>query len=242
MTHFVLVHGAWHGAWCWSATGEALTAAGHRFSAVQLPGDQPGLGARAYAEAIAGAVEPAGSVVVGHSLAGLAIPLVPALAPVQALVYLAAMLPLPGCSWRDQVAASRPMTAWFTTRALPAQVQDGQGCTSWPADTARQLFFPDCAPAVAEAAIRQLRSQAPTPVTETTPVTGFPAVSSHYVGCRDDRAVSATWAARAATERLGVRPVWLGGSHSPFLSRPAELARLLATLTSATRRNTKVAS
>jgi hypothetical protein len=242
MTHFVLVHGGWHGAWCWPATVEALTAAGHRASAVQLPSDQPGLGARAYAEVIAAAVQPAGSVVVGHSLAGLAIPLVPTLAPVRALVYLAALLPLPGCSWRDQLAASRPMAAWFNTRALPTQVRDEQGRTSWPADTARQLFYPDCAPAVAEAAVSQLRSQAPAPVTETTPVTDFPAVPAHYVGCRDDRAVSATWAKQASTERLGVRPVWLGGSHSPFLSRPAELAQLLATLTGAARPCTEVAS
>jgi hypothetical protein len=50
------------------------------------------------------------------------------------------------------------------------------------------------------------------------------------VVCRDDRAVSTEWAARTAAERLGVEPRWIDGSHSPFMSRPAELARLLAEL------------
>src|SRR5690606_24155583 len=35
---FVLVHGAWHGAWCWSRITGALEAMGHRALAIDLPG------------------------------------------------------------------------------------------------------------------------------------------------------------------------------------------------------------
>jgi hypothetical protein len=45
--------------------------------------------------------------------------------------------------------------------------------------------------------------------------------------CRDDTAVGADWARRAASERLGIRADELPGGHSSFLSRPAELADLL---------------
>jgi pimeloyl-ACP methyl ester carboxylesterase len=38
MTSFVLVHGAWHGAWCWDRVGPLLTAAGHRVTAPTLSG------------------------------------------------------------------------------------------------------------------------------------------------------------------------------------------------------------
>lgn len=38
MAHFVLVHGAWHGAWCWRHVTEALIRAGHRAHAVTLTG------------------------------------------------------------------------------------------------------------------------------------------------------------------------------------------------------------
>ena len=38
MAQFVLVHGAWHGAWCWRDVTEALIRAGHRAHAVTLTG------------------------------------------------------------------------------------------------------------------------------------------------------------------------------------------------------------
>lgn len=41
---FVLVHGAWHGGWCWRRVAEVLTAHGHRVFAPSLTG----LGARAH--------------------------------------------------------------------------------------------------------------------------------------------------------------------------------------------------
>lgn len=37
-TNFVLVHGAWHGAWCWRRVTDRLQAAGHRVHAVTLTG------------------------------------------------------------------------------------------------------------------------------------------------------------------------------------------------------------
>lgn len=230
MTHFVLVHGGWHGAWCWSATIKELTAIGHTATAVELPSGEIGAGALDYSRVIAAATQPDGSVVVGHSLAGLALPLVPMYGKVAALIYLAALLPLPGRSWHQQLAESQPMTGWFAKHALPAQRRDEHGRTSWPSEVAQQLFFHDCPDSLAASAAARLRKQAPTPVTEPTPLTAFPAVPAEYVICRDDRAVSSEWAGRAVAERLGVEPTWIGGSHSPFLSRPAELARLVAKL------------
>ena len=38
MADFLLVHGAWHGAWCWRAVAPALVRAGHRVHAVTLTG------------------------------------------------------------------------------------------------------------------------------------------------------------------------------------------------------------
>ncbi|MET0699294.1 MAG: alpha/beta fold hydrolase, partial [Mycobacterium sp.] len=37
MTTFALVHGAWHGAWCWERLTPELVARGHRVVAVDLP-------------------------------------------------------------------------------------------------------------------------------------------------------------------------------------------------------------
>src|SRR5262245_42325677 len=96
---FVLVHGAWHGAWVWDHVRPALEREGHRTLAVELPSDDLEADASAYARAIAQAIDEAGwtaPVVVGHSLAGVALPLVPALVGVGRLVYLGALIPSPG--------------------------------------------------------------------------------------------------------------------------------------------------
>src|SRR4051812_2786005 len=37
MATFVLVHGSWHGAWCWYKVTAALEAAGHRVIVPDLP-------------------------------------------------------------------------------------------------------------------------------------------------------------------------------------------------------------
>jgi pimeloyl-ACP methyl ester carboxylesterase len=231
MTHFVLAHGGWHGSWCWDAQVAALERLGHPATAVDLPTDELGAGAERYADAIAAAVsEPGRDVVVGHSLAGLAIPLVPQRVPVASLVFLASLLPEPGRSWREQLAATRPMAPWFYANALLKQGLDEQGRSTWPQDVAAELFYHDCPPAIAAAAAARLRPQSPTPVAETTPLAAFPDVTMHYIGCRDDRAVSRQWAQQAAQDRLGVEVTWIEGSHSPFLSHPDTLAELLVEL------------
>lgn len=231
MTHFVLVHGGWHGAWCWDALIRELEDSGHEAVAVNLPSDELGVGAADYAAVVAEQVVPGESAVVGHSLAGLALPLIPAIVPPAQLIYLAALLPLPGWSWRDQLPL-HPMADWFYTHALPDQRQDGFRRSFWPAATAEALFFHDCETAVSQSSAERLRTQSPTPVAEKTPLVAFPDTPSHYVIGREDRAVSVDWSAAAVPERLGSDPILIEGGHSPFLARPRELARLLIDLAS----------
>jgi hypothetical protein len=231
MTHFVLVHGGWHAGWCWDEQIRALEQHGHSATAVTLPSDDLDAGAQTYADVIAGAVRtPGEDVIVGHSLAGLAIPLVAERVPVRALVFLAALLPEPGRSWREQLAAGRPMADWFYDNALPHQQRDNLGRTYWPTDIASELFFHDCPQP--HVAANKLRPQSPTPILETTPLQQFPTIPMHYIGCRGDRAVSASWSEHTARERLGTDVAWIDGSHSPFLASPEPLADLLISLTS----------
>ncbi|MDV7241802.1 MULTISPECIES: alpha/beta fold hydrolase [Rhodococcus] len=230
MTHFVLVHGGWHGGWCWDSEVLALHRNGHTATAVELPSDDLDAGAARYAQVIADAVrKPGEDIVVGHSLAGLAIPLVPQTVEVSSLVFLASLLPEPGRSWREQLAVSRPMADWFYAEGLPKQDRDERGRSTWPPDVAAELFYHDCPRAVAEEAANRLRPQSPTPIAEVTPLEAFPDVPMHYIGCREDRAVSGKWAESTARDRLGVDVTWIDGSHSPFLADPDGLADLLIT-------------
>ena len=79
MTDFVLVHGGYHGVWCWGATIGALEVQGHRGFAFDLPGHGADLtpretvGREAYIAKTAVFIRSLGLesfVLVGHSLAG----------------------------------------------------------------------------------------------------------------------------------------------------------------------------
>lgn len=105
---FVLVHGAWHGGWCWQRVAPLLRAAGHEVFAPSLTGlgDRAHLAARGvdletHIADIAGLLEMqgiAGAVLVGHSYAGLPITGAAdrAAARIARLVYLDAFVPADG--------------------------------------------------------------------------------------------------------------------------------------------------
>jgi hypothetical protein len=161
-------------------------------------------------------------------MAGLVIPLVAAHRPVRRLIFLAAFLPAPGKSATDQRAVEAidgrvaPRTAEWTDL--------GDDVWMVGPNTATELFFHDAPAAVARWATKRLRPQAYRVMTETTPLTAWPDVESRSIVCRDDRAVNPEWVRTASRERLGTEAIELGGAHSPFLTRPAELAQLIDSL------------
>jgi pimeloyl-ACP methyl ester carboxylesterase len=80
MTDLLLVHGAWHGPWCWTDFAQHLTECGHRVRAVQLRGHDGPRGriwhrVHHYVEDVRHALAgfPAPPVLVGHSLGGLVV-------------------------------------------------------------------------------------------------------------------------------------------------------------------------
>jgi pimeloyl-ACP methyl ester carboxylesterase len=228
MATYVLVHGAWHGAWCWEPLERALRERGERTIAVELPCDDISAGCAAYArivlDALAG-VDADDAVLVGHSLAGLSIPLVAAQRPVRRLVFLCALIAQPGTSLRDQRHRDPEM---FVPGFGQEIVADEQGRAVWrDQQAAIAAFYPDCPRQVAERAAARLRPQANLPSTEPCTLDALPPVRASYVLAREDRVVNPRWSTRAARERLGVQPIELPGGHSPFLARPAALADVL---------------
>jgi pimeloyl-ACP methyl ester carboxylesterase len=117
MAHFVLVHGAWHGAWCWSRVQPALVRAGHVAHAVTLTG----VGERAHLLSknitldthiadvvnLIEAQELQDVVLVVHSYAGVIGTAIADRIPTRLkhLVYVDACVPQPGESWSSTHAA-----------------------------------------------------------------------------------------------------------------------------------------
>ena len=221
-----LVHGSYHGAWCWDFLTPELERLGHRVVTMTLPISDPTLGAADYAKTVERALDPKTEpVLVGHSMAGLVIPLVASRRPIKRLVFLAAFLPSPGKSANDQRA-----TEGIDGRVAPRTAEwTDLGDEVWMVgpNTATELFFHDAPAAVARWATKRLRPQSHRVLSETTPLTTWPDVKSRAIVCRDDRAINPAWVRTAARERLGVDAIELGGGHSPFLTRPAELAQVL---------------
>ena len=151
------------------------------------------------------------------------IALLPELLTVEELVFLCAPLPIPGVSLMARYEREPDM---FLRANLPPRSLTAGSERS--AESAIAAFFHDCTDDVAQAAVERLRPQAPRPLDEPYPGAAWPPeVPCRYVLCRDDRIVNPAWARREVPFTLGARPIELAGGHSPFLSRPEELADML---------------
>lgn len=228
---FLLVHGGLHGAWCWTALSKALERHGVTATSIDLPGH----GRRAsetaspesYAEAVAAAVQP-DDVIVGHSLGGLAITLGAAMAeaPIRRRIYLAAVVPADGEALQETVTLT---DAGLADAIIPADNGAAYSLRDTPAS--RALLYGDCAEAVTRDAFARLTPQQLAPL--TTPANfdadAVRAIPADYILCTRDMCLRPAIAERMAA-RLGVIPVRFEASHSPFLSRPDDLAELLVEL------------
>ena len=224
MATYGLVHGMGCRPAIWSRFAPLLEDRGHRVAAVDLPCEQQDAGWSDYVECVERALGDADDVVlVGHSLAGLTIPLVAASRPVERLVFVCAVLPQPGRTFREQLEEETDVTC---PELGAAAGQDEQGRRIWHVedpDSVVAALCADCSPQDADRVIGQLRPQGTAIYLEPCPLSTWPEVESTYVVCADDRTVNPEWSRRVVPDRLGIEPVELSGGHCPMLSRPQEL-------------------
>ncbi|MEU2514257.1 alpha/beta fold hydrolase [Streptomyces syringium] len=227
---FLLVHGAWHGAWCWDSLRAALDADGLRSHAVDLPSANPPAGRRDGArpagmrddaEAIGDSLRRIDGpvVVVAHSYGG--VPATEAIADaanVVRAVYLAGF----------QLGAGESM---FTFLGAPVP-DDGTGYAP-PYEDARRTLYGDVPEAEADRAVARLRPQSVRSFTEPVTTAGWRTVPSSYIVCDRDQALEPSRQRELATRADSVHR--LPSGHSPFLSMPRQLATLLGRIATSTR-------
>ncbi len=229
----VLVHGAWHGAWCWAPVVDLLRAEGVDVVAVDLPGhgadpgpltDLHGDAARVREVLDAGAGP---AILVGHSYGGAVVTEAGVHPDVVHVVYLAAFALDAGetvssafADGPDPDGAGRPDLG-------AALVFADDRCTVDPALTG-EIFFNDVDPHAAAAATAQLGPQPAVTFAQSPAAVAWRERLSTYVVCELDMAIHP-----GLQERLSRRTTdvvsWPTG-HSPFLSRPDLVAELLLRL------------
>lgn len=234
MATFLLIHGAYHQGAHFDLLTSALRERGHDAVAPDLPATDRHAGAAQYARHAAAAVAhtPGGAsdvVVVGHSMGGLTAPVVATLIPVRRIVYLAAFVPQPGRSFDDVSWHDTRINAPHAAQTYPLASDDGSA--SVPLARATEVFFHDCWWERARWAWALLRPQQWRVLQEPCPLDQMPEVESAFIACRSDRVVNPAWVQAVARERFQQTAIMIDGGHSPFISRPAELAGILTGLT-----------
>jgi pimeloyl-ACP methyl ester carboxylesterase len=204
-----------------------LTDAGHRVVAIDLPCEDSSLGCAAYRDIVLEAVGGLDDdlVVVGHSAGGLTAPLVAEARAVRRLVFVSALLPLPGRPFTEQDEAEG-----ILEHEYQAGVEsDENGNRRWfDLELCGRTMYSGCSPEDVAWAFGHLRAQSSTMYTEASPIAEWPDVPITDIRGDDDRLVSPRWAAEAVPKRLGVTSAVIqGAGHSSMLSHPRALAALL---------------
>ncbi|MBB3084331.1 alpha/beta fold hydrolase [Geodermatophilus sabuli] len=215
----VLVHGLWHGAWCWDAVRAALAERGVDSVAVDLPLTDLTADTRATLDALESFGRPA--VLVGHSYGGAVITGAGAHPLVRELVYLAAFQLDDG----ESVSRTRAGEGLPDTGLGEAMRVSGDEVRLDPGLGSR-LLYSDAPADVAAAAGARLRPVSRTVFRGVPETIAWRTVPSTYVVCTADEVVHPE-RQRAMAARATRTLEWSSG-HSPAATRPEEVAALVA--------------
>jgi SAM-dependent methyltransferase/predicted alpha/beta hydrolase family esterase len=221
LSTFVLIHGGGDVGWYWHLVEAELRARGHDVVAPDLPGDDDSLELDDYAHAVVEAVaDRRDLIVVAHSFGGFTAPLVAVRLPVDALVFVAGMVPSPG---------EAPNDWWVRTgcrKAVEEQAARDGGVTGNPDPYVS--FYHDVPRNLAAQALSNERAH-PSAACGASPwpLEALPDVPTHFVLCTEDRFFPPDFLRRTVAERLGVVPDEIAAGHCVALSRPKELADIL---------------
>lgn len=232
--HFVLIHGAWHGGWCWEGVIQALEKAGHTGEAPTLPGMNPGdergsVVFEDYVDAIAEVLKRQSRpvILVGHSSAGFLLQAAAPKAPekIERLVFLNAFI-LPNN--RAQFDLVPPEVAQGMTA-----MADASPDLSVPVieDFVRGALM---AGETKEAQDILLKRLSPQPlVIFTTKVNTEPfeklSIPKTYLFCKDDQTPAPYM--EMAKALSGSNLVQIDGGHETLWTNPAYLAENLVSIT-----------
>src|SRR6478609_4676000 len=234
MARFVLVHGAFTGAWIWGPLAEQLRSAGHTVEVFDLPG----LGddatppqdvtldscAARLGGVLTASAEPA--IVASNSMGGVIAIQAAARHPqrVAALVYITAFVPRDGQSLLDLTRLPEG-----AADQVQANIVIEPPLATMPAAASRSALYGSCSETDAAWAISRQRPQplgpfgAPVSIPEGT----LDGINRYFVLCTKDQAIPAALQRRMIADNSITNVIELDTDHTPHLSMPGALADAL---------------
>lgn len=240
---YLLIHGAWHGAWCWNKVVPLMTNKGHKVIAIDLPShgsDTTNPNSIRLDDYVRKVTETAiridGQIIlVGHSMGGIVISQAAEILgknKVFKLIYLDAFLPKNNESVSSLARLIEDALPKDTSRLTIGKgliLSEDKRTSVFKPEVADKLFYHDCTQSDKDFAHKNLSRQsfAPlgTPVIVSDSIYGK--IPKYFILCTDskdlDKSILPT---RVKCEKV----VKLKSSHSPFFSSPKKLAKILTQL------------
>jgi pimeloyl-ACP methyl ester carboxylesterase len=239
MARFVLVHGAFGGAWSWRPVIGPLEAAGHTVEALDLPGageDRTPVERITLESCVARVREvlesrPEPAVLVGFSMGGVVVTQVASDCPkrVESLIFAAAFMPSNGQSLLDLTALPEGAGNMIQENLV---VAGDPPVATLPDDAVRAGIYNRCAPERTARAMKRRRPQAVAPF--ATPVDlddeALATIPRSYVLTRHDRSLVPPLQRRMIREHPCERVIEIDADHAPFFSATDELVAALLEL------------
>ncbi len=237
MPKYILIHGAWHGAWCWDKIVALLKSKGYDVEAVDLPGsgqDKTPISQvtlEAYTNKVCKVLDaqPEPVILVGHSLGGITITQAAEYTPhkIKTLVYLTAFILRNGesrISVRNQDLES--------LAAHNIVYSKDQTYSIFKQEAAKEVFYDDCLDEDIARAKSLLCPQALAPLRTPLHITeeNFGQVPRVYIECLNDKAISPSMQKKMYTATPCRKVLSLNTSHSPFMSAPKALTAHLVSI------------
>lgn len=231
MSTYLLIHGAFRGAWLWERLMPLLSKGGGNPIAIDLPGhgdrsaDRKAVTMSSYIDDVMNFIRAEDLhdlVLVGHSMSGIVISKVAEEMPerLRHLVYLAAAVPKDHDALIDLLTQERQ----GMLRPQQGKVMEFFGTV----EQLRPNYFTDLEGEEQTYFLRKLTPQPAAVFFEKMRFRRFPGVpipKTFILGLKDRSFPPEL--ARGFAERLGVKPLEIEAGHDLMVSRPAEVARIL---------------
>jgi len=230
MSTYVLIHGAWHGSWCWDKVVPLLRKEGHKVEAPDLPGHGkdktpiPEISLQAYTDRVCRILDAQSEpvILVGHSMGGVVITQTAEYRPekIKTLAFLTAFL-LRNGEFLLQLAGA-------DTEALVLSnliMAEDRSYATVRDEGIKEAFYGDCSDEDVARAKSLLVPQAAAPF--ATPVNTseekFGRVRRVYISCLRDKAITPALQEKMYKALPCEKVISMDTSHSPFFSAPEEL-------------------